>query len=279
MTARAAGLVIAGALIAVVGAVCGIGGGLFAVPLLHYGFGLPLRRSVATSLALVFATSTAATLAELVHADGALLWSVALPLIGGALVGSKYGFKLSKRIPDLALKGLFLVALSLVGARMWWMPAGPIQPAPGAHVLAALEVASVIVLGLLAGAIAPLLGIGGGLVVVPGLLFLLPDIGGLGARAASLAMAVPNAARSLQLYAREGAIEKGPALWFAGGALVGGVLGVELVHIPGVARLGQLLLGGILLVTAARFGVDIARRLGRPPETDGQLHGVERSKP
>ena len=26
-------------------------------------------------------------------------------------------------------------------------------------------------------------------------------------------------------------------------------------------------------------GVDIARRLGRPPETDGQLHGVERSKP
>ena len=74
------------------GAVCGLGGGLFAVPLLHYVFKLPLRRAVATGLCLVCATAVSSTTAEFLHEDSALLWEVVLPLVGGALVGAQIGF-------------------------------------------------------------------------------------------------------------------------------------------------------------------------------------------
>ena len=49
-----------GVVISLLAAVCGIGGGLFAVPILHYAYRLSLKASVATSLALVVvSTSTA----------------------------------------------------------------------------------------------------------------------------------------------------------------------------------------------------------------------------
>jgi len=253
--------VAAGFLLAIVGAVCGIGGGLFAVPLLHYAFRLPLRRSVATSLVLVCTTGFAATVAELLHTDNALLWNIVLPLIVGGLIGAQYGFFVSRRLPEVGLKALFMVALLVVGVRLGWMPVGPTHPTAEAARFAWSSCAVSLALGFGAGIVAPLLGIGGGLVVVPGLLLLLPEVGGLGARAASLAMTVPNAARSLQFYQRERAIEWGAALRFAAGALVGGFVGVELVHLEGVARAGQVALGVILVVTATRFGIDVRRRL------------------
>ncbi len=89
MTARALFLFLSGAVIAFIGAICGIGGGLFAVPLLHYVFKLPLRVSVATSLCLVAANAYSSTATELLRGDSALLWDVVLPLIGGALVGAQ----------------------------------------------------------------------------------------------------------------------------------------------------------------------------------------------
>lgn len=263
---RAVALAAAAALIALVGAVCGIGGGLFAVPLLHYAFGLGLRSSVATSLALVLATGLAATTTELLHPAGALRWGAALPLIAGALVGAKLGYLVSKRLPDVGLKALFLVAMGAAGLRMWLVPAGPDAPALGAGDLELGRALAVAGVGVLAGMVAPLLGIGGGLVAVPGLLLLAPELGSLGARAASLAMTVPNAARSLALYGKEpGVIDRRAAWPFAAGALVGGALGVRLVHVPGMVRIGQLALGGILLFTAARFGLDVARWARRGP--------------
>jgi uncharacterized membrane protein YfcA len=262
---RAVALAAAGALIAAVGALCGIGGGLFAVPLLHYVFHLELRRSVATALALVFATGLAATVTELLHEGNALRWGVAVPLIVGALGGAQLGYWVSRRLPELGLKTLFLVALGAAGLRIWLMPAGILAPLPGAGELDLARLLVVVVVGVFAGMVAPLLGIGGGLVAVPGLLFFVPDLGSLGARAASMAMTVPNAARSLVLYGREGVVDRAAALAFSAGALVGGAVGVQLVHVDGMARVGQLLLGGILLATAARFGVDVARRLGTGP--------------
>jgi uncharacterized membrane protein YfcA len=255
-------LAAAGALIAVVGALCGIGGGLFAVPLLHYGFRVPLRRAVATSLALVMTTGAAATFAELLHGDNALLWNLVLPLVAGALLGATYGFELARKLPEVWLKALFLVALSSVGVRMGLTPSGIEAPLPGAELFAWRDTLIVFALGLGAGAVAPMLGIGGGLVVVPGMLLLVPDAGSLGARAASLAMTVPNAARSLQLYLREGAVEGRIAAWFCVGAVLGGVVGVQLVHLPGAPRVGQVLLGVILVGTAARFGFDLAKFAG-----------------
>ena len=260
MTERAWPLLPAGFAIAAVGAVCGIGGGLFAVPLLHYVFKMPLRAAVATSLALVFTTATTSTVSELLHREGVVLWNVILPLIGGALVGAQFGYLASRRIPERALKKVFAAVLVLVGLRLLLVGAPTEHPGELAEALGALGIAKVLAIGLFAGTVAPLLGIGGGLIVVPALLLVLPEIGNLGARSASLGMAVVTAARSLHLYLGEGAVDLRRAAWFASGALGGALTGVQLVHVDGVAAAGQTVLAGILLVTAMRFARDLRRQ-------------------
>jgi len=43
-----------GLMVALLCSMCGIGGGVFAVPILHYLYGIPLKRAVATVLCLVW---------------------------------------------------------------------------------------------------------------------------------------------------------------------------------------------------------------------------------
>lgn len=253
MSSRRLLLILSGAAIAFVGAVCGIGGGLFAVPLLHYGFGLPLRRAVATSLCLVAANALASTAAELLHEDSAFLWEVVGPLIGGALVGAQLGFFASKRLPERALKGLFAAVMLAVGLRLVLSGDIPAEPTGFDGGYGLVRAGTVALVGVLAGTLSPLLGLGGGLIIVPGLLLLVPEIGGLGARAASLGGACVTSLRSLQLYARERSVELGVAPWFVAGALLGASLGVQVVHLDGVAAAGRRLLATIMFVTAWRF--------------------------
>src|SRR5205085_12425805 len=104
---------------------------------------------------------------------------------------------------------LVVTAAQLVldgGARDVFVPDGRGGPdQPGALVVAAI--------GFVAGIVAPLLGIGGGLVAVPGLLYLAPDLGFLVARAASVAMSTVTAWQSVWLYRRDGEIKSAAALW------------------------------------------------------------------
>lgn len=252
-------LAAAAAGIAFVGAICGIGGGLFAVPLLHYVFKLPLRNAVATSLCLVFATAFASSGAELLHAESAFHWRVVLPLIGGALVGAQFGYLASRKLQPHVVKGLFAVVMVISGLRMLLGGAEPAVEAPLAGGYGVGKAAAVAFVGILAGTVSPLLGIGGGLIVTPGVLFLLPEVGMLGARAAALGNAVVTSLRSLSLYRKEGAIDRFLAPWVVGGGLFGATIGVQVVHLDGVAAWGRRALAVLLLVTAVRMALDAWR--------------------
>ena len=259
MTLRGLLLFLAGAAIAFIGALCGIGGGLFAVPMLHYLFKLDLRASVATALCLVAATAYSSTLTEVLREDSSLELMVVGPLGVGALLGAQLGFQLSRRLDERRLKSVFAVVLVLAGARMVLSEGIPAlaDGASGGPGRTDMLVAALIGTG--AGAVAPLLGIGGGLVVVPALMFAMPGLGGLAVRAASLAVACVTSARSLQLYRQEGIIRLSLGLPIALGALAGAFAGVHTVHQPGMSQVGQRVMGGILLVTAVRFARDVAR--------------------
>lgn len=246
-------------MIAFVGALCGIGGGLFAVPLLHYGFRLPLRASVATSLCLVWANALSSTASELLHPGSAFQWSVVLPLIGGALVGAQFGYLASKRLPQRAIKSLFALVMLGAGLRLLLGSTGATEVFEGTLDLGPKRALAVATIGLCAGVASPLLGIGGGLIVVPGLLFAVPEVGMLGARAAALGNAVVTSSRSLQLYRGEGAIERTLVPWVVVGALAGAVGGVQVVHLEGAASLGRIVLSVLLLLTAVRMGLDALR--------------------
>jgi uncharacterized membrane protein YfcA len=257
---RALALLVLGALIGTYSTLCGIGGGIFAVPLLHYVYGMPLKAAVANSLVLVAASTASATLVEALRPDSVLSWSVLLVLAPASLVGTQLGYRVAQRIQTRELKLVFSVVLALIALKVL------LEPAPDGATLAELGVrpslgayAIVAVVGLVAGILAPLLGIGGGLVAVPGLLLGVPGLGYAAARACSTAMSVVNSWQSVWLYRRTRLIDVPTALWFAGGALAGGVAGDLLIHVESVLVFAQKLLSLTLLFVALRFAWDVVR--------------------
>jgi uncharacterized membrane protein YfcA len=126
-----------------------------------------------------------------------------------------------------------------------------------AVVISSLDVGVALLIGLGGGFVAPLLGIGGGLVAVPAIMFCLPQLGHPGARACSMAMGVVTSSRSMVLYYRAGALNLKRSWNFALGAGIGAVVGVQLVHIPGVPEAAEKMLAVTLLLVAARFGWDV----------------------
>ena len=248
--------------IAIWASVCGIGGGLFAVPLLHYVLRLSLRESIATSLVLVFATTTAASVAEVVRSDAALHLPTVITLVVASVVGARIGFALALAIDTRRLKALFVVVLLLVAAKVLSTPVGG-----GGEPIALFENLGyerrdyvwIALTGLAAGIVAPLLGVGGGLVALPALFLGISPLGYLGARAASLMMSMVNAWISILLYWRTGAVCWPIARPFAGGALFGAVLGVWVVHHPGLVAVARGLLAATLVFVAFRFALDLRR--------------------
>ncbi len=255
-------LAVLGLAIGTYSALCGIGGGVFAVPLLHYVHRIPLRTAVAESLVLVAASTTSATLIELAHPESALRLDMVLALVAGSLIGARLGFGLSRRVSTNGLKAWFAVFLAAIAVQM--LVDGGTRDAFGAALapqaaLAPSQWALVAATGLVAGASAPIFGIGGGLVAVPILIHLFPDLGFLAARACSLAMSMVAALQSLFLYRQGGELKEPAALWLAGGGLVGAALGVQLVHVPAVTSAARGLVAFALAFAALRFGWDLWR--------------------
>jgi len=257
--AHPAPLLFLGALMGTYSTLCGIGGGVFAVPLLHYVYRMPLRSAVANSLVLVAASTASATLLEAVHRESALRFDVVAALVAGSLVGSRIGFVLARRASTFALKCFFALLLSGVAIQLL---AGNgvsdvFDPGLAGYEPTSGDYALVGVVGLAAGIVAPLLGIGGGLVAVPALLYLLPGLGFLAARACSMAMSTVTAWQSVWLYRRDGEIHGPAALWLAGGAVGGAAVGIQLVHVEAVTRSARVLVAFALLFAAARFAWDL----------------------
>jgi uncharacterized membrane protein YfcA len=245
----------AGVLIGFAGALCGIGGGIFAGPLLHAARGQPLKRAAATAILVVLATTLASTAAELVRADSELVLPIVAPLALGALLGAELGFVVSKRIDERRLKLLFTVVLALAGLRLLFFSSSLTgAQALGVGATAALSFA----IGSAGGFLTPLLGVAGGIVMVPAVFLLLGTSFGV-ARASALAAGAVSALRSLALHARARNVSRALGAPLAAGALVGAVGGVAVAHHPELVHGGRVLLATILLVQAGRFALELTR--------------------
>lgn len=244
----------AGLVIGFAGALCGIGGGIFAGPLLHGVRNVPLRRAAATAILVVLATTLAATTAELFRADSELRWAIVLPLAAGALGGTELGFATSRRIDERRLKALFALVLLLAGLRLLFFTSS----LTGASAPAALGAAA-LAIGIAGGFLTPLLGVAGGVLIVPAVFLLLGQPFGV-ARAAALAAGAVSALRSLWLHSRAGNVSYSLGLPLACGSLLGASGGVVAAHQPALAHGGRILLATILLAQAWRFVLDLRRR-------------------
>lgn len=261
--AQAALLALIGLVIATYGSIIGLGGGFIAVPVLHYAFKRPLKESVATSLALVAATTSAGTLAEVLRPDSRLVWSLVGLLVAGSLVGAQLGFWIAQRTRTYWIKLAFAVLLVWSGAEFLvgtgLRGAADMRSAEMVHAAhyGALAHGIALGVGVAAGLVSPLLGIAGGLIAVPALYIAVPELGYLGARACALAMGVVASLRSLMLYGRQGQVHAARALALASGGLFGGLAGDLVVKIEGFEPAAKALMGVTLVLLATRFTWDV----------------------
>jgi uncharacterized membrane protein YfcA len=102
----------------------GIGGGVWAVPMQHFSFGVRLQNAIANSSCMIVAVAAAAAAAQsvavgrmpgLAVADG---WILAAVLAPGALLGGGIGAALTHKINTRWLHQAFHILLTLAGLRL-----------------------------------------------------------------------------------------------------------------------------------------------------------------
>ncbi len=164
----------------------GVGGGTVIVPLLGMLAGFPHRLAAGTSLAAIVPTAIVGVISYAVH--GAVAWIPALILAAAAVVGAQVGTWLLHRIPVTALRWAFVAFLLVVIVGLFL-----VVPSREADIrLTVLSVLGLIATGLVTGVLSGLLGVGGGVIIVPALML------GFGAsdliaKGTSLMMMIPTA--------------------------------------------------------------------------------------
>lgn len=232
----------------------GVGGGLFAVPALYMLWGLPLRNAIATGLVLMAANTGVATLVEFVREDSQIVWPVVGVLVIGSMVGAELGYALSKRVAVRGIKKIFTVVLALGGLKVVWDVFHPPLPVDAAEVvLDGAHIAVALLAGFGGGVLAPMLGVGGGLIIVPGLLLGMPELGYGAIRACSMAAATVTSARSAYLHMRDRRIHWPMGGWLAASAVLGASLGVVLFHVEGMEGVARIMLALMLWYVTWRF--------------------------
>ncbi len=160
---------ILGAVAGVLAGLLGIGGGIIIVPMLTFIFtaqGVPhehiLHIALGTSLASIIFTSVSSVKAH--HKREAVLWKVVFSITPGILVGTFVGTWIAAMLSTNFLKGFSGVFLIYVATQMLM----GIKPKPSRNVPGT---AGMVSMGGVIGIFSSLVGIGGGTISVPFLLW------------------------------------------------------------------------------------------------------------
>lgn len=158
-----------GILAGVLAGMLGIGGGLIIVPALLFLFEaqrfpqeVVMHLAVASSLATIMFTSASSALFH--HRRGAVLWSRVAALAPGILCGALAGGIIADRLPGSLLRVVFGVFECAIALQIGWGR----DPAPHRELP---RLPGLLGVGAAIGALSSILGIGGGLLTVPFLLW------------------------------------------------------------------------------------------------------------
>ncbi|OJY30040.1 MAG: permease [Rhodobacterales bacterium 65-51] len=249
-------VVIAGALVGLVGGLIGLGGAEFRLPLLIGLFGFAALEAVilnkATSLivvavALPFRAGT-------VPLDQVMdQWPVILNLLAGSLAGAWVGAGLAVRMKSRTLYRVLAGLLVMIAAILALSHGMTLTS--GALVSGWAQIAAGLVAGFGIGIVAALMGVAGGELLIPTLVLLF----GLDLKLAgslSLAISLPTMLVGFARYSLDNAFSvlarnRGFVLLMAFGSVIGVALGGQLLGIVPEPVLLPVLLG-ILLLSAAK---------------------------
>ncbi|GAA3214875.1 sulfite exporter TauE/SafE family protein [Microbacterium terregens] len=164
----------------------GVGGGTVIVPLLVLILAYNQRLAAGTSLAAIVPTASVGVISYALN--DSVAWIPGLLLAAGAVVGAQIGTWLLPRVPLAVLRWSFIGFLAVVVVSLFLV----IPSRDAGLPLTVLSITGLVVLGVATGIIAGLIGVGGGIVVVPALMLLF-GTSDLIAKGTSLLMMIPTA--------------------------------------------------------------------------------------
>lgn len=164
----------------------GVGGGTVIVPLLVLLCHFDQRRAAGTSLAAIVPTATVGVIAY--AASDSVAWIPAAIIALGAVGGAQIGTWLLPRLPLAFLRWAFIVFLAVVIVNLFFT----IPSRDAVLELNWWSAAGILGVGVFTGVLAGLLGVGGGIIVVPALVLLF-GASDLTAKGTSLLMMIPTA--------------------------------------------------------------------------------------
>lgn len=251
-------ILLTGVIIGSLGGLIGLGGAEFRLPLLVGIFGFGTLDAVIinkiTSL-IVVGFSLPSRSQSIPWSTVIMHWGTILNILAGSLIGAWFGAHYASRVKTQTLDRLIvalLIALAIgmifghnlgTGTQTALLPSGSIRIFAG------------IVAGLIIGAVAAVLGVAGGELIIPTLVLLFGiDIKIAGSL--SLCISLPTMITAFIRYSRGGAMqlfkkEHNFLLIMASGSILGSAIGGKLVgFVPSGILI--MILGGILLISALK---------------------------
>jgi uncharacterized membrane protein YfcA len=245
--------------IGVLGGLIGLGGAEFRLPVLAGPLGYTARKAVPLNLAVslvTLAASFATRSSTLSLATLGPLVPAMLSLIAGAVVTAFFGATLASRLSNEQLEKIILVLLLVIGAALiieGFLPQNIPALLPNEAIW---QVPVGLLLGLAIGMVSSLLGVAGGELIIPTLVFVYgADIKTAGT--ASLIISLPTVLVGILRYAGRGAYKERRDFTetiapMGVGSVIGAVVGGLLVGIIAQAVL-KVGLGLILIISAYRI--------------------------
>ncbi len=202
----------------------GIGGGALVVPGFVCLLNFNQHRAHGTSLAAVLAISIAGTFTYWHH--GYINWLLTAEMAVGGMTGAMIGARVVGAIKSRTLRLMFCAFLALAGGRM--IVAGLGQGANGVNAAcnhsAVVMAMFALLIGVTSGILSAILGVGGGMVMVPAMVLLL-GVPQKVAQGISLAAIVPTAFTGMLAHRGMGNVDSWAAVWVGLGGLIGAVMG------------------------------------------------------
>ncbi len=114
-----AGAIAIGVLAGLLGALCGVGGGVVMVPAFALAFGMEQKQAVATSMAAIILTAIAATANNARHSE-LIDWKIVAAVGLASVLAAWFGSDLMRSLSNQTLTRIFGIVLLVFGARMLW---------------------------------------------------------------------------------------------------------------------------------------------------------------
>jgi len=235
-----------GLLAGIFGGFVGLGGGAITIPFMVDILKLDQRKAHGTNLVTIVFTGIAGTI--MYGMEGNIALSAALLLATPAILTTRAGCHFAQSLPEWKLKrsfGYFLVFVSLL------LLAKPYLPAIRAMEAGWPATAALLLTGIVLGFLSGMMGVGGGIIMVPAMVLLTGFTQHM-AQGTSLLAMVPIGSVGAYTHWKLGNVKTNILAGMISGILMGAVIGGTLAHYFSEGGL-RIAFAAVLIWTGARY--------------------------